>query len=337
MKKFLNLILSLSIVVSGLVPAAHAEMTEYTGQWLAGNGALSDYITEDSDTVVLSIPNSADDGKGSGKVKWKADNRTEIDYVLDEPVENGTISVSYEFKASESLSAVARAAEIRFTASENETADYVMSVVNAVSQPYIYQGPSSIGKFSSESLSAGTADDDEWHTAEYIFYAEDSVLNATRVIIDGEDVNGEFSYNKNSDVTSIKAVEFWFFGNTTNTADYEMKIRNMKVTSGVEDITVEADIENGATGVQQKNFTLSFSHPVTDSVYDAVTVLDEDGEAISEDKYSVILADDEMSITVNISASEEDSSKAYTIKLAKDILAGQKTEKLVEKDDLSPD
>jgi len=330
MKKLLNLILSLSIVVSGLSSVVYAEMTEYTGQWLCGNGALSDYIITDEDTVTLRIPNSADDGKGSGKVKWKADNRTEIDYVLDTPVENGTINISYEFKANGALGAVPRASEIRFTASENENADYIMSVVNAVSHPYIYQGPSGMDKFSSGLLSAGISDDDEWHTAEYIFYAEDSVLNATRVLIDGEDVNGEFSYNKNSDITSIKAVEFWFFGNTTNTADYEMKIRNMKVTSGVEDITITSDIENGATDVQQKNFTLNFSHAVTDSVYDALTVLDADGEEVLKDKYSVSFADDAMSITVSVSASKEDSNKSYTIKLAKDVLTGQKNEKLIE-------
>ena len=330
MKKLLSITLSLSIILSSLTAVTYAEMTEYTGKWLAGNGALADYIITDEDTVTLSIPNRADDGKGSGKVKWKADNRTEIDYVLDEPVENGTISISYEFKANAALSAAARVAEIRFTASENETADYIMSVVNAVSQPYIYQGPSGINKFSSASLSSGTSEADQWHTAEYVFYAEDSVLNATRVIIDGEDVNGEFSYNKNSDISSIKAVEFWFFGNTTNTADYEMKIRNMKITSGVEDITVTSDIQNGASGVQQKDFTLNFSHPVTESVYDAISVLDDNGEAISEDKYSLILADDAMSITVNISASEEESNKTYTIKLDKAVLIGQKSEKLVE-------
>lgn len=326
MKKLFNLLLAISIMIVSVNPCyVNAELTELSGTWTAQTGASADYIESQDNIVTLNIPNNGDDGKGSGKVKWKAENRSEIDYVLDSAIDGGNIVVSYEFKTNSSLQAAARAAEIRFTDSENNASSYALSVVNSVTQPYIYQGPATISKFTDSELSA-----DEWHEAQYVFYVDDNGLETKQVIIDNQDVNGVFSYKKNANVTSLKAIEFWFFGNSANIDDYELNIRNMSVKNGVEEIEITSDIDNNAENITKNNFKLSFSHAVTSTSRDAISLIDENGNQVLAEKYSVELAPDGKSAEINIKANESDSNKTYKIKVSAEKFKGQKSEILAD-------
>ena len=322
MKKIFNLILAMSIAAASINPiSAYAEMTELDGTWQAQTGAADEYISFEDNTVKFSIPNRGDDGKGNGKVKWKADNRSEIDYVLDKEITSGNVIVSYEFKANAPLQAAARAAEIRFTDSENNSSEYALSVVNSVSQPYIYQGPSTLKKFTEGSLNA-----DEWHEVQYMFYIDENGVETKQVIIDSQDTNGVFLYKKSSKVTSLKAVEFWFFGNSTDTGDYELNIRNMKVSNGLDEIEITSDTEDGETNITKNIFELYFSHAVTADSVNAVSLLDENDRAVSSEKYGAELSQDGKSAVVRIKADEADSGKIYKIKVSAQDFKGQKSE-----------
>ncbi len=322
MKKIFNLILSAAIAISSVNPiAVCAEMTELNGTWQAQTGAADEYISFEDNAVKLSVLNRGDDGKGSGKVKWKADNRSEIDYVLDKEITSGNVTVSYEFKTNEPLQAAARAAEIRFTDSENNSSEYALSVVNSVSQPYIYQGPTNLKKFTEDSLNA-----DEWHEVQYVFYIDENGVETKQVIIDSQDTNGVFSYKKSARVTSLKAVEFWFFGNSADTGDYELNIRNMKVSNGLEEIEITSDTENGETNITKNSFELYFSHAVTADSVNAVSLLDENDTAVSAEKYGTELLQDGKSAVVRIKTDEADSGKTYKIKVSAQDLKGQKSE-----------
>ena len=326
MKKILNVILAITMMTAAINPCiVKAGLTEVSGVWQAATGASDDYISINDQTVTFNIPNKGDDGKGSSTVKWKAANRCEIDYVLDEAIESGNITVSYEFKTNSSLQAAARASEIRFTDSADNSSTNALSDVDTVSQPYIYQGPSSISKFTESDLTA-----DEWHEVQYVFYIGDGGIETKQVIIDDQDVNGVFSYIKNVNVTSLKAIEFWFFGNSTDEADYELSIRNMNVSSGFEDIQITSDTEDGAVDVTKNNFTLYLSHAVTTDSLAAISVLDETDNPISADKYSKERAFDGKSVSITMKTDETDSNKTYKIQVLKDGIRGQKSEVLPE-------